>query len=418
MSDIKEKSTIKEQWDKLSSETKQKAIMLAAVAGLLLIIMSSYYGSGESQRRAEQNIVLEKKKLNLGKDLLEDDIQEKVNSSIKEQNTLINEQSKRMSSLEEMLPDIHKELARMSSEIDQGNGDGINASLVGAAEHLTLTSTSTSVPTSATATSYPQYKPPQGYQLSHHEPLQGLPEVKMEVVGGVGHSQGEPLKKKNNKKKQKSFYLAPGFMEAQILHGIEAYTSEGANANPEPLLIRVQAPAVLPNNIKAQLAGCFVMANVYGSLAKERIEAQVVNLSCLSPDGSAVIDQEVLGYIVDADGKKGLTANIVTKMGQHVARSFLAGFAGGIGEGVSLGGTQTNITGSGQIQSFDASKIGQTAMGQGIRNATDDIKKLFIELTKQTMPVAEIGAAKKCTVVIQKGVELIIRDRNLFVSNN
>ncbi|WP_339145177.1 TraB/VirB10 family protein [Pseudoalteromonas galatheae] len=396
---MSDKRSLRERFDELPSEKRQKLITTAAGLFVLLLVIFAYYGSGEAEKRSQPKQIVNKEKLNLGKDLLEDDIQEKVKSDLEQQNSIIGEANERLSRVEEVLPAIQEELSRLRNiEVPQEpvSFEGDNADTV-----------TSSYPTA------PNYTPPPGYNREFGAPSE-LPEEKVEIIGSVGRTTGEANSKDSDKKKEKGFYLAPGFMEAKLLHGIEAYTSEGALANPEPLLIRVQAPAVLPNNIKAQLAGCFVLANTHGSLAKERVEGQVVNLSCLSPDGTAVIDQEVLGYIVGADGKKGLPANIVTKMGQHITRSFVAGLAGGAGEAISLSGMQNNITGSGQIQTFDADKIGQSALGQGLKDATTDIKKLFLELARQTMPVAEVGAAAKCTVVLQKGVELLIRDRTML----
>jgi conjugal transfer pilus assembly protein TraB len=37
------------------------------------------------------------------------------------------------------------------------------------------------------------------------------------------------------------------------------------------MMIRVQAPAVLPNEVKANLKGCFVIAEGYGNLATHRV---------------------------------------------------------------------------------------------------------------------------------------------------
>jgi hypothetical protein len=56
-------------------------------------------------------------------------------------------------------------------------------------------------------------------------------------------------------------------MKARLLTGIDALASRDATSNPE-IIARVQAPAVLPNEVKANLAGCFVIGNATGSLAK------------------------------------------------------------------------------------------------------------------------------------------------------
>lgn len=110
------------------------------------------------------------------------------------------------------------------------------------------------------------------------------------------------------KKKTRTIYLPPGFMKARLLTGIDALASRDATSNPEPLIARVQAPAVLPNDVKANLSGCFVIGNATGSLAKERVEVQLISLSCVDFDERSVIDQPIKGFFVDTDGKKGFRA--------------------------------------------------------------------------------------------------------------
>lgn len=387
-------------WEEQTSEVRQKTLWGGGLTAILLIVLFVYYSSGEADRRAEPVKVVEKRELNLGRDLLQDDIQEKVKTDIQEQNLLIGNQNSRLEQLERNQQFKEDELKRVLAEYKASlEEDGIDGG-----------------GNFDSAQNFPQppsYKPPEGFQ-GYESSIENVPDV-AEIIGDVGHSSGEPFtEKKTQKNDENTFYLAPGFMQAMTLHGIEALTTEGALANPEPIMIRVQAPAVLPNNIKAHLSGCFVMGNATGSLAKERIQVQVVNLSCLSPDGSAVIDQEVLGYVVDSDGKKDLQANIVTKMDQHVWRSFLAGAASGIGDGLSGSSSQTQVTSGGLIQTFDPDELASSALGSGLKGATDDIKDIFLDLAKQTAPVAEAGGAKKIQVVIQQGVELKIRKRSTY----
>src|SRR3546814_13075912 len=79
-----------------------------------------------------------------------------------------------------------------------------------------------------------------------------------------------------SKKGKRTIYLPPGFMKARLLTGIDALASRDATSNPEPIIARVQAPTVLPNAVKANLDGCFVIGNAPGSLAKERVEIQQI----------------------------------------------------------------------------------------------------------------------------------------------
>ncbi len=133
------------------------------------------------------------------------------------------------------------------------------------------------------------------------------------MVGAIGGATTPIVPKdaaassEESKKKIRTIYLPPGFMKARLLTGVDALASHDATSNPEPIIARVQAPAVLPNDVKANLSGCFVIGNATGSLAKERVEIQLVTLSCVDFDEHSVVDQSVKGFFVDTDGKKGLS---------------------------------------------------------------------------------------------------------------
>jgi len=72
------------------------------------------------------------------------------------------------------------------------------------------------------------------------------------------------------------------------LAGFDASTSGKGTNNPEPILLRIQTPAVLSNDMKANLSGCFVIARAVGRLDKERTDVRLVSLSCRSNEGKAI----------------------------------------------------------------------------------------------------------------------------------
>lgn len=211
------------------------------------------------------------------------------------------------------------------------------------------------------------------------------------------------------KKKEHRIYLPPSYMEATLLSGLAAPTSSDGKASPAPALLRIKDLAVLPNTVKANLRGCFVIAEGTGNLADERAHLRLVSLSCLARDGKAVIDQKIKGFAVDSDGKIGLAGNVVTKMGAMVSRSLLAGFFGGLGDAVKTAYATTTVTGSGVVTTSDAEHIASQAVGGGISQASKDLQKFYLELAKQTLPVIEVGASKPVTLVVSEGVDLEIK---------
>lgn len=211
------------------------------------------------------------------------------------------------------------------------------------------------------------------------------------------------------KKKTRTIYLPPGFMKARLLTGIDALASRDATSNPEPLIARVQAPAVLPNDVKANLAGCFVIGNATGSLAKERVEVQLVSLSCVDFDERSVVDQPIKGFFVDTDGKKGLSGKVVTRAGAALARTFIAGTLSGITQSVenSFGDTATSALGT--VRTQDAGDALKSGVAGGLTKSSDKLTDFYLDLARQAGPIVEVGAAKDVVVVIQEGVTLEIK---------
>jgi conjugal transfer pilus assembly protein TraB len=228
-------------------------------------------------------------------------------------------------------------------------------------------------------------------------------------AAGSGNGNGSGSSGPDSKKKTRTIYLPPGFMKARLLTGVDALASRDATSNPEPIIARVQAPAVLPNDVKANLSGCFVIGNATGSLAKERVEVQLVTLSCVDFDEHSVVDQPVKGFFVDTDGKKGLSGKVVTRAGAALARSFIAGTISGIAQTVetTFGSTSTSALGS--VRTLDSGEAAKTGIAGGLSKSSDKLTDFYLDLARQAGPIVEVGAAKDVVVVIQEGVTLEIK---------
>jgi conjugal transfer pilus assembly protein TraB len=215
-------------------------------------------------------------------------------------------------------------------------------------------------------------------------------------------------------KKKFQIYLPPSFMEATLLSGLDAPTTTTGNSDPVPVLLRIKELAILPNKVRGDLKGCFVLAEGKGNLASERVEVRLVTLSCVSKKGQSVIDQTVKGYVVDEDGKAGLRGIVSAKMGAMLARSALAGFLGGVGEAVQSSSMDFQTTAMGtqtQIWSdTDTKNMVKGGIGGGIAKSAEQLEKFYLQLAEQTLPIIQVGATKTVTVVISEGINLEVRD--------
>ncbi|WP_454882988.1 TraB/VirB10 family protein [Sphingomonas oryzagri] len=237
------------------------------------------------------------------------------------------------------------------------------------------------------------------------------------IVGGIGEASAPIVPRDgaqassggDSKKKNRTIYLPPGFMAARLLTGIDALASRDATSNPEPIIARVQAPAVLPNDVKANLAGCFVIGNATGSLAKERVEVQLVSLSCVDFDDRSVVDQSVKGFFVDADGKKGLSGQVITRAGATLARAFIAGTISGISQSVQDTFGENSVSALGSVRTFNTTDAAKQGVAGGLSKSSDKLTDFYLDLARQAGPIVEVGAGKDVTVVVQEGVSLEIK---------
>ncbi len=214
----------------------------------------------------------------------------------------------------------------------------------------------------------------------------------------------------DSKKKGRTVYLPPSFMEANLLTGFDASTSGNGSGSTEPMLLRIQTPAVLPNDIKGNVEGCFVVAEAVGRLDKERADVRLTSLSCLSKNGQAVIDETVKGFVTDSDSKVGLSGRVVSRMGAATARTVVAGIFSGTGDWLKAASTTTSTSALGTTQTVGNGDVVPYALGGGLSEGADSLKDFYLDLAKQTTPVIEVGAAKKITVIISEGKDLKIRE--------
>lgn len=386
--------SLKQRWVSLEPAKKKKAVVLAIILVVLVVSFLGYKTTRGGKPKTDEPAGETKKELSLDSKMLE--------------KSMYYESQKEIADIKSQLEDLKKlkeEKEAVKEKEDERDLEAFNRKLAQSQPPV------------------PQYfPPPPGSVSSALPPVGVLPEGQpqkprielmgnIEIVSGQMTVPGQAREEKGeDAKKKQSVYLPPSFMEATLLSGLDAPTVESAKGQPVPVLLRVKDLAVLPNKVKANLKGCFVIAEGHGSLADERAHLRLVTLSCIARNGDAVIDQKVKGFVVDEDGKIGLRGVVVSKMGSVLARSMLAGFFGGMGEAVRASSTTTSISALGTTQAIEPSEILKAGAGGGIAQGALELQKFYLELAKQSLPVIEVGATKNVTLVISEGAELEIRD--------
>lgn len=377
---------IKERWQKLDPKNKKKVIYIFGITVILIAALLGYVSTRGGSKNVKSSSSVKEEEISLKPHILQKGVSQELR--MKQQDT-----QKEMEKLKESIRQLQQEKAKQKT-----------------------TATQPVSKTNVKNFSVPPPPPP----MSNYAGEAGTGNNKIkpapEIIGGISiasntNAVSSHASESKKKEQGREVYLPPSFMEATLLSGLDAPTIGGAKGNPVPVLLRVKAPAVLPNDVKANLKGCFVIAEGIGRLDTERVELRLVSLSCIAKNGQAVIDQKVKGFVVDSDGKIGLRGRVVAKLGATLARAALAGFVEGFGNAVNQASQTTYASGLGTTTSTstDTSDIFRSAAGKGIAKSSHKLSDFYMKLAEQSLPVIEVGATKRVTLVVSQGVELKIK---------
>lgn len=208
-----------------------------------------------------------------------------------------------------------------------------------------------------------------------------------------------------------AYIPAGSIITGTILTGGDFPTSKGGMENPTPLLVRISKEAILPNRRTSDIRECFLLMGGRGDLSSERVKLRGETLSCIRDDGS-VIESKLNSFLTGEDGKEGIRGRLVSKQGQLIARSLVAGFASGLSEAFDVNAVPTISTssdGTVQYERVYSSEAMQGAAVKGFSNAMEDISEFYLDMAREIFPVLEINAGRQVDVIVINGTQLKIK---------
>ncbi|EHT4725205.1 TraB/VirB10 family protein [Salmonella enterica] len=231
-------------------------------------------------------------------------------------------------------------------------------------------------------------------------------------VGGISDGNGDiamPSAPEVSSAKKNEIQLPVGFMKAKLLVGVNALTGQYGSDNPQTLMFRVQAPAQLPNFIKMNLRGCFVIANASGNLSSERIIVLPVSMHCMTMDGGYIVEGDVTGFVSDRDGKRDMSARVVSRAGRLLASTVFAKSIEGFANVIGNQSIQQNVSPLGSINTIKPDEATKNAAATGVAGGFTEVSKYLLNLAQQTSPALETGPGKDVTLFVQKTAALEIK---------
>jgi len=404
---------IQHYWEEYSPNTKRMIVGGSVVILVLGFLYMAASGKIEEKKARLRNIDAEEIKTDediFDANMLERDLYDRLQAELEEKSVELERAQKRMAKEADRFEVLNAKLERLLK--DPGLGEKGNTPV-----ELDMPGTSIdglSVPPPPPPPSAEEIRGSSAYKGEYVFSTQNGPNSQQEeydeIIGGIGHVISDVDVEEEPEIKKNIIKLPPSFMEATLLTGVDATIGGRATENPLPMLLHIAAPAVLPNKVKADLRGCFVFASGYGNLATERLNMRLVRLSCLSSDGRAVIEEKIEGYLVDTDGKIGLSANVYMHAGELMGRQALLAALESVAGTLKSETMTTSISALGATSTIKSGEVPKAAAADGVQAGLGVLTDLYKMLIKETLPTLEVGPKKKITVVIEKSVDLEIND--------
>lgn len=220
----------------------------------------------------------------------------------------------------------------------------------------------------------------------------------------------EVSKEEDAKERAKNTIILPAgsILSGIMISGVDAPSGSSAKAQPHPVLIRLKKEAILPNRFRADVKECLVIGSSHGSLSTSRAYIRAERISCITKD-RGVIETGVKGYVTGEDGKIGLAGHIVTRQGQLITRSILAGFMSGISSAfapqeVPVIADSTN--GSTVYNKRDVDDILTVSAFNGVSTAAERVADFYLEYAQNIFPTIEIKSGRKIDLILTSGISL------------
>lgn len=245
-------------------------------------------------------------------------------------------------------------------------------------------------------------------------------------IGIVGESDDEEQEEAQAQEAQsepvsRTAYIPAGsILTGTLITGADFPTGKGSYDNPTPSLIRLSKHAILPNRYTSDVRECFLLVGGRGELASERAKLRGETLSCIRNDGG-IIQTKLNSYVAGEDGKEGIKGRLVSKQGQLIARTMVAGFLSGMSEAFDYSQVSvlsTTADNKVQYQKNFSSEAAKGGFATGMQNSLDRVAQFYMDLADEMVPVVEINAGRQVDVVVITGTTLNVTAQTTVEINN
>ena len=212
--------------------------------------------------------------------------------------------------------------------------------------------------------------------------------------------------KKSRTFSTKHYLPAGSYVSARMITGVDASVGVSAQSDPRPVEFRVtskaKSAAFKSKTQEIDIVGCTITGAASGDLSSEKAFIRLLKMTC-AKDEETVIETDVVGYAAGL-GSAGIRGKVISREGDLVTKSFLAGVVGGIGNSAAQS-LQPTPSIFGNNQNPELKDIAGSGLGKGVGNASNRVESYLISRAEQYQPVISVPTTD-VELVFEEGVYL------------
>lgn len=212
-----------------------------------------------------------------------------------------------------------------------------------------------------------------------------------------------------------AFIGAGDSVRVELLAGVNAPT----DGTPYPTLFKLVDNVNGPDGSALPIGEARLIAAAQGSLADRRALFRLTSINIALPDGSREV-VDVDGWIVGEDGIRGMEGLLIDPLGKILAGQMTAGFAEGLGDGVSDLG-RTSIYTDGSLHEVVDGDLMSYALGRGLGQSGREYSDIIEDRANQLVPHVKVLSGRRATAVFSRNVEIerlleLMDERSVYAS--
>ncbi|EEX1006493.1 conjugal transfer protein TraB [Escherichia coli] len=210
-------------------------------------------------------------------------------------------------------------------------------------------------------------------------------------------------------RKDEMFLPATSIITGVLITGLEAPTSMSSKSEPMPVTMRIKKDIIMPNNYTMDLRDCNLLGSAVGDLASQRAYIRATSISCVNSKGKA-FDVKLEAYAVsENDGKNGIRGNLISRNGNAIAGSAVAGGLSALASSMSpskVSSLNIDPNSKAEYESPDFGALGALAGAGAATGGLNRLVDYYTSIAEQQWPVVEISPGRPITFVVQSGTTI------------